>query len=109
MSIETSNYIEIRIISLLLFAIDLKKEVSITNVNFVLINQISRTINSLYRIYEETRWIKQKEDLASVMSDFRRKAKEVRYWVGILKKSNNDKFYKLIDELEGRIMKVEFY
>lgn len=107
MSIEVSHYIEKRIISLLLFAIELKKEIPLTNVNFVLSNQITRKIKSLQRIYEEARWIKQKEEFASVMSDFRREAREVRYWVRILKESNNSKFYKLIDELEGRIIKVQ--
>jgi|SRR3989344_5059145 len=100
MSIEVSHYIEKRIINLLLFAMELKKEVPLTNVNFVLINQIARTIKSLRRIYEETRSAKQKEEFAQAMSDFRRELKETKYWLRILKESNNNKFYKLIDDLE---------
>ncbi|OGH39038.1 MAG: hypothetical protein A3B44_03460 [Candidatus Levybacteria bacterium RIFCSPLOWO2_01_FULL_38_21] len=98
MSIEVSHYIERRIINLLLFAMELKKEVPLTNVNFVLINQITRTIKSLEQIYKKAR--EKREGEEGTMEDVRKEAQDTRYWVRILKETNNSRFYKLIDELE---------
>lgn len=98
MSIEVSHYIEKRIINLLLFALDLKKEVPLTNVNFVLINQITRTIKSLEQIYKKA--AKKGEGEDGTMTDVKKEAQDTRYWVRILKETNTGESYKLIKELE---------
>ena len=99
MSIEVSHYIEKRIINLLLFAMDLKKEVPLTNVNFVLINQITRTIKSLEQIYKKARE-KREEEFVLVMTDVKKEAQDTIYWLRILKETNTGESYKLISELE---------
>ena len=99
MSIEVSHYIEKRIINLLLFAMDLKKEAPLTNVNFVLINQITRTIKSLEQIYKKARE-KREEEFVLVMTDVKKEAQDTIYWLRILKETNTGESYKLISELE---------
>src|SRR3989344_8900182 len=99
MSIEVSHYIERRIINLLLFAMELKKEVPLTNVNFVLINQITRTIKSLEQIYKKARE-KREEEFVLVMTDVKKEAQDTIYWLRILKETNTGESYKLISELE---------
>ena len=100
MSIEVSRYIEKRIINLLLFALELKKEVPLTNVNFVLINQITRTIKSLEQIYKKATKKGKGEEFVLVMTDVKKEAQDARYWLRVLREINTGESYKLIKELE---------
>lgn len=88
MSTELSLYVEKRIINLLLFSLGLKEELPYSNENFILSNQIARTIRRFEGIYKKAREMERGEDFISVMKEVKRGASETRYWIRVLKKSN---------------------
>ncbi len=100
MSVELSNYIEKRIVGLLFFATELKGEIPLDNVNFVLSNQITRIIKMIEEIYEKAKEARQEEELICLVSDIRKEVREIKYWLKILRESNNGRSHKTIDNLE---------
>ncbi|OGH21223.1 MAG: hypothetical protein A2958_01835 [Candidatus Levybacteria bacterium RIFCSPLOWO2_01_FULL_38_13] len=98
MSIELSLYIEKRILNLLLFALELKRQLPESSDNFILSNQIVRIIRRLESIYEMARQVGEGEEFVSVMVEAQKEARETKYWIRVLKESNAQ--LRIISELE---------
>lgn len=101
MSTEVSHYIEKRILSLLGLASELKDELPIDNVNFVLANQITRKIKMTEEVYGKAKETRQEKEFICAMNEVKKEMKETRYWLRILKESNTGVPQKAIGSLEN--------
>lgn len=100
MSTEVSHYIEKRILNLLGLASELKAELPIGNVNFVLANQITRKIKMTEEVYGKAKETRQEKEFISAMNEVKKEMKETRYWLRILKESNTGRPQRAIGSLE---------
>lgn len=107
MSIEVSHYIEKRIINLLLFTMELKRQLPYTSDNFVLSNQIVRIIRRLESIYEKARQAGEGKEFVFLMKRAEKQTRETRYWIRVLKESNTQSH--IVSELEeesGELIRI---
>ncbi len=106
MSTELSLYIEKRIVSLLYAAMELKEELPLSNVNFVLSNQIARKIKMTEEVYGKAKKAGAGKEFVMKMNEAKREVRETRYWVRVLKKTSKSKRIDNLEDESEELIKI---
>ncbi|KKP59336.1 MAG: hypothetical protein UR52_C0008G0046 [Candidatus Gottesmanbacteria bacterium GW2011_GWA1_34_13] len=88
-----------RILLFVLKVINLIKILPENKVNRIFIDQIVRSSSSIGSNYEEADGTPTKKDFIYKMGVVKKEAKETKYWLKIIRLTNEKKFYTMIDEL----------
>ena len=90
-----------RILRFVLHIIDLARELPENKINRIFVDQIIRSASSIGSNYEEADGTPTKKDFVYKMSLVKKEAKETKYWLKLIRLTNNQKFWNRIDELGG--------
>lgn len=88
-----------RILKFVLRVIELIKKLPENRINRIFIDQIVRSASSIGSNYEEADGTPTKKDFVYKMGLVKKEAKETKYWLRLIRLTNNDTLWPLIDEL----------
>lgn len=88
-----------RILRFVMSVIKLTRALPNDVTNAVLINQIIRSVTSIGANYEEADGSRSKKEFVSTMGIVKKEAKETKYWLKVIRLSNDKNFYEKIDLL----------
>lgn len=88
-----------RILKFVMSVISLTRELPKDVTNSVLINQIIRSATSIGANYEEADGSRSKKEFIATMGIVKKEAKETKYWLKVIRLSNESGFYVKIDSI----------
>lgn len=88
-----------RILTFITSVITLTRKIPPDQTNQVLINQIIRSATSIGANYEEADAARSKKEFISIMGIVKKEAKETKYWLKVIRLSNNKRYYQIIDPI----------
>lgn len=90
-----------RILRFIMSVINLTRKLFRDPVNAVLVGQIIRSATSIGANFEEADGSRSKKEFISTMGIVKKEAKETKYWLKIIRLSNDSRFYGAIDDIGG--------
>lgn len=99
MSNNSKYNLKERILLFVLEVIKLAKDIPDTRINRIFIDQIIRSSSSIGSNYEEADGTPTKKDFIYKMGLTKKEAKETKYWLILIRSTNDSKFYQRIDLL----------
>jgi len=90
-----------RILDFVLKIIQLAKDLPDNRINRIFIDQIVRSASGIGSNYEEADGTPTKRDFVYKMGIVKKEAKETKYWLTLIRFTNNSMFYDRIDLLQG--------
>lgn len=88
-----------RILRFVLKVIQLIKRLPDNKINRIFIDQIVRSASSIGSNYEEADGTPTKRDFIYKMGVVKKEAKETKYWLKLIRLTNDQKYYQEIDEI----------
>lgn len=99
MSNENKYNLKERIVQFVLEVIALARDLPDNRVNRIFIDQIIRSVSGIGSNYEEADGTPTKRDFIYRMGVVKKEAKETKYWLGLIKLTNCEKFFVRIERL----------
>ncbi len=87
-----------RILRFVLRVLTLVKQLPDNRINRIFVDQIVRSASSIGSNYEEADGTPTKKDFIYKMGVVKKEAKETKYWLKLIRLTNNNQYWKEIDE-----------
>lgn len=99
MSKQNKYDLKERIFKFVLSVIKLARDLSENRINNIFIGQLIRAASSIGSNYEEADGTPTRKDFIYKMGLVKKEAKETRYWLNLIRATNDSRFYSGIDAL----------
>ncbi|MBI4064852.1 four helix bundle protein [Candidatus Gottesmanbacteria bacterium] len=99
MATNSSQELKQRILRFVLRVINIVKKLPDNRINKIFSDQIIRSASGIGSNYEEADGTPTKKDFIYKMSLVKKESKETKYWLKLIRLTNDDKFYLEIDEI----------